>query len=117
MAGVEVHPARRHRNSRHAYVDGLAAEFDGFCAIAFPLSVKRSKLLPSRLTRIMIAAAVHPRCSVNRYAKSGLLVAASFLIAQTVSAQEWSQPWARERIAKSPRHSEWASIKHDGRTV
>ncbi|HSC45656.1 MAG TPA: dienelactone hydrolase family protein [Candidatus Acidoferrum sp.] len=54
---------------------------------------------------------------MNRYAKSGLLVAASFLIAQTVSAQEWSQPWARERIAKSPRHSEWASIKHDGRTV
>src|ERR1700746_528386 len=33
------------------------------------------------------------------------------------SAQEWSQPWARERIAKSPRHSEWATIKHDGRSV
>src|ERR1700752_110047 len=37
--------------------------------------------------------------------------------AQTASAQEWSQSWARERIAKSPRHSEWATIKHDGRSV
>ena len=37
--------------------------------------------------------------------------------AQTLSAQEWSQPWARERIEKSPRHSEWVAIKHDGREV
>src|SRR5882757_8079512 len=38
-------------------------------------------------------------------------------IAQSVSAQEWSQPWARERIAKSPRHSEWVTLKHDDRNV
>jgi carboxymethylenebutenolidase len=37
--------------------------------------------------------------------------------AQTMAAQEWSQPWARERIAKSPRHSEWVTVKHDGRSV
>jgi carboxymethylenebutenolidase len=37
--------------------------------------------------------------------------------AQPLSAQEWSQPWARERIDKSPRHSEWVTVKHDGRTV
>ena len=37
--------------------------------------------------------------------------------AQTLCAQEWSQPWARERIEKSPRHSEWVAIKHDGREV
>src|ERR1700721_719756 len=37
--------------------------------------------------------------------------------AQTVAAQEWSQPWARERITKSPRHSEWVTVKHDGRNV
>ena len=36
---------------------------------------------------------------------------------QATAAQEWSQPWARERIAKSPRHSEWATVKHDGRSV
>src|SRR5437762_2761938 len=39
------------------------------------------------------------------------------LCAQTAVAQEWSQPWARERIAKSPRHSEWVTVKHDGRSV
>src|SRR5271154_833515 len=37
--------------------------------------------------------------------------------AQTLAAQEWSQPWARERIDKSPRHSEWVTVKHDGRNV
>src|SRR6204780_3181231 len=37
--------------------------------------------------------------------------------AQTIAAQEWSQPWARERIEKSPRHSEWVTVKHDGRSV
>src|ERR1700731_289759 len=36
---------------------------------------------------------------------------------QTVAAQEWSQPWARERITKSPRHREWVTVKHDGRNV
>ena len=30
---------------------------------------------------------------------------------------EWQQPWARERIAKSPRHSEWVTVKHDARSV
>ena len=44
------------------------------------------------------------------------LIAIAF-IARSVSAQEWSQPWARERIAKSPRHSEWVTLKHDGRNV
>jgi len=42
---------------------------------------------------------------------------AMLLVAQTVAAQEWSQPWARERIEKSPRHSEWVTLKHDGRNV
>jgi carboxymethylenebutenolidase len=39
------------------------------------------------------------------------------LRAPMVAAQEWSQPWARERIDKSPRHSEWVTVKHDGRSV
>jgi carboxymethylenebutenolidase len=46
------------------------------------------------------------------YTSLGMLLAA-----QTLSAQEWSQPWARERIEKSPRHSEWVTVKHDGRNV
>ena len=35
------------------------------------------------------------------------------LTAQVASAQDW----ARARLAKSPRHSEWATVKHDGRSV
>jgi carboxymethylenebutenolidase len=34
-------------------------------------------------------------------------------IAQTVRAQHW----AKEKLAKSPRHSEWVTVKHDGRSV
>lgn len=46
-----------------------------------------------------------------------LIIAAIGLTPQCSSAQEWSQPWARERIEKSPRHGEWVAIKHDGREV
>src|ERR1700730_12981958 len=40
----------------------------------------------------------------------------AFLIlamAQTVSAQDW----AKEKLAKSSRHSEWVTVKHDSRSV
>jgi carboxymethylenebutenolidase len=35
------------------------------------------------------------------------------LTASLASAQEW----ARERLEKSPRHREWVTVKHDGRSV
>src|ERR1700732_1107917 len=54
---------------------------------------------------------------VKRFAEMMIVLAGIALGAQTVAAQEWSQPWARERIAKSPRHSEWGTVKHDGRNV
>src|ERR1700691_5176923 len=41
-----------------------------------------------------------------------LLFAAS-LAALPASAQDW----AKAQLAKSPRHSEWVSVKHDGRSV
>ncbi|MGB6898991.1 MAG: dienelactone hydrolase family protein, partial [Candidatus Acidiferrum sp.] len=34
-------------------------------------------------------------------------------MAQTASAQDW----AKDKLAKSPRHSEWVTVKHDGRSV
>jgi carboxymethylenebutenolidase len=34
-------------------------------------------------------------------------------LGQTVSAQDW----AKEKLAKSPRHQEWVTVKHDGRAV
>jgi len=37
----------------------------------------------------------------------GMLIAVSML----------GQDWARERIEKSPRHREWVTVKHDGRSV
>ena len=36
-----------------------------------------------------------------------------FGLAQTVSAQDW----AKAALAKSPRHGEWVTLKHDGRSV
>ena len=36
-----------------------------------------------------------------------------FLAVQTASAQDW----ARTRVEKSPRHREWVTVKHDGRSV
>jgi carboxymethylenebutenolidase len=54
---------------------------------------------------------------MKRWAGMMFLALGMLLGAQAVTAQEWSQPWARERIAKSPRHSEWVTLKHDGRNV
>jgi carboxymethylenebutenolidase len=50
-------------------------------------------------------------------ASAALALVAAGALAPTAVAQEWSQPWARERIDKSPRHSEWVTVKHDGRSV
>lgn len=54
---------------------------------------------------------------MKRFAGTLIVVMGILLGAQTVAAQEWSQPWARARIEKSPRHSEWVTVKHDGRNV
>jgi carboxymethylenebutenolidase len=54
---------------------------------------------------------------MKRVARMILVVMGMLAGAEMVAAQEWSQPWARERIAKSPRHSEWTTLKHDGRSV
>src|SRR5208282_4716837 len=54
---------------------------------------------------------------MKRFAGTMIVVMGMLLGAQTANAQEWSQPWARVRIEKSPRHSEWVTVKHDGRNV
>jgi carboxymethylenebutenolidase len=35
------------------------------------------------------------------------------LVTQAVCAQDW----ARTQLEKSPRHREWVTVKHDGRSV
>jgi len=42
-----------------------------------------------------------------------ILIFLIVLTAQAASAQEW----ARDRLEKSPRHREWVTVKHDGRSV
>src|SRR5215813_6442764 len=54
---------------------------------------------------------------MKRFLEITVALCAFLAGAQVAAAQEWSQPWARERIAKSPRHSEWVSIKHAERSV
>ncbi len=45
--------------------------------------------------------------------KRALLLLLIVAFAQTVSAQDW----AKAALAKSPRHTEWVTLKHDGRSV
>jgi carboxymethylenebutenolidase len=45
--------------------------------------------------------------------KRAFLILMIFAFAQTVSAQDW----AKATLAKSPRHGEWVTVKHDGRSV
>jgi carboxymethylenebutenolidase len=42
-----------------------------------------------------------------------LAAVALFVITQSAAAQDW----AKDQLAKSPRHREWVTIKHDGRSV
>ncbi|HET9743826.1 MAG TPA: dienelactone hydrolase family protein [Terriglobales bacterium] len=45
--------------------------------------------------------------------KRVFLLAVIFAFAQGMFAQDW----AREKLEKSPRHREWVTVKHDGRSV
>ena len=42
-----------------------------------------------------------------------LLLMSFFLLTSSLIAQDW----AREKVEKSPRHREWVTVKHDGRSV
>lgn len=39
----------------------------------------------------------------------------AFLVCVTIPA--FAQDWARQRLEQSPRHREWVTVKHDGRSV
>jgi len=54
-----------------------------------------------------------PRPRVGGEMKRTFFALLILAVAQTVSAQDW----AKEKLAKSPRHSEWVTVKHDGRSV
>jgi len=54
---------------------------------------------------------------MKRFAAVLFVFSAIFLVVESAAAQAWSQPWARERLAKSTRHHEWVTVKHGGRNV
>src|SRR6476646_7290822 len=41
----------------------------------------------------------------------------ALILVVLVTQAVWAQDWARTQLAKSPRHQEWVTIKHDGRSV
>jgi carboxymethylenebutenolidase len=43
--------------------------------------------------------------------------AVALLFALSAGAMCPAQDWARQQLQKSPRHSEWVTVKHDGRNV
>lgn len=40
-----------------------------------------------------------------------------FVVLLLAAVSAGAQDWARQELEKSPRHREWASVKHDGRTI
>ena len=45
--------------------------------------------------------------------RGSLFALAVLFLAPIIAAQDW----AKDRVEKSPRHREWVSIKHEGRSV
>ncbi len=41
----------------------------------------------------------------------------SLLLILLLTQAVWAQDWARAQLEKSPRHREWVTVKHDGRSV
>jgi carboxymethylenebutenolidase len=61
---------------------------------------------------ILYAREKHPRSEVT-VKRTALILASLFLIAPAVMAQDWAQA----KLEKSPRHHEWATVKHGDRSV
>lgn len=45
------------------------------------------------------------------------LLASALLVLLVSTTPAFAQDWARASLAKSPRHQEWITVKHDGRSV
>ena len=41
----------------------------------------------------------------------------ALILVVLVTQAVWAQDWARTQLEKSPRHREWVTVKHDGRSV
>src|ERR1700751_4375194 len=54
-----------------------------------------------------------PPCNQKEGVMNPITLILIVLFAQAV----WAQDWARTQLEKSPRHREWVTVKHDGRSV
>lgn len=54
---------------------------------------------------------------MKRLTLLSLLVVSTLLVASFAAPCALAQDWAKETLAKSPRHGEWVTIKHGGRSV
>lgn len=41
----------------------------------------------------------------------------TLILVLLVASASWGQDWAKAQLEKSPRHREWVTVKHDGRSV
>ncbi len=51
------------------------------------------------------------------FRKRGLMKRITLILVVLVAQSVWAQDWARTQLEKSPRHREWVTVKHDGRSV
>src|ERR1700674_2264810 len=56
---------------------------------------------------------LHVRCGRKERVMKRVTLILIVLFTQAV----WAQDWARTELEKSPRHREWVTVKHDGRSV
>jgi carboxymethylenebutenolidase len=56
------------------------------------------------------------RLVIQRGKKDGMK-RITLILVLLVSQAFWGQDWARAQLEKSPRHREWVTVKHDGRSV
>jgi carboxymethylenebutenolidase len=49
--------------------------------------------------------------------EAGVMNRLTLILIVLLTQSVWAQDWARTQLEKSPRHREWVTVKHDGRSV
>src|SRR3954465_134471 len=55
--------------------------------------------------------------SISRQRREQVMKRIGIVLIVLFTHTVWAQDWARTQLAKSPRHQEWITVKHDGRSV
>ena len=54
---------------------------------------------------------------MKRLMRAVAVMAATVMAMGVAAGTAGAQDWAKAALAKSPRHGEWVTLKHDGRSV